>query len=602
MDLLDYYRGNLQYIRELAAEFSAEFPKIAGRLSLSEFECEDPYIERLLEGTAFLSARIEKKLDEGHHHFLEAILNSVAPSALYPIPSGAVIEMALNYSEEAVRQGKMLEAGSIFDALIPSINTPCRFSTLEDVPFTPLRITEAGYVTRNLAALGVNDPQGLSALRIKLHSATGEPLAAPLDELRFYVNLPEADASTLLRQIMRDRTALYYRYGDERPFTLFDGPVFDIPMTVGNKMLGGKLKGNIRGLRLLQNVLAYPACFKFFSIKKLSPLFASGLSSFELLVMFSRREASLANIKAGSLKLNCAPVINLFAKHSERASIEREKYEFHLIPDRTATRDYEVVFVEKLGFYNERNELVYHAAPFYNEDVLSAKDQRNFFNQRRRKTLLDPKTTQRSSYSGTEVFVSFSSQNGRLEEAWQFAGDLVCSNRDLPLLLPPETSLVSHSSAVSSAVFAAWPTRPDYSLIEKGDGSDFSKLAFIVFNLSSILWQNGSFPLSALKTMLRSYRVRSEEEMDRIADGLVELSGESAVFRFFKQGVVFFEHGWKVRFTLDETAYAGVGYYILGNIIAEILKSFASINSLLEIQFFTRQGGHIATWKTLEDS
>lgn len=96
MELLDYYRDNLTYIRDLAAEFSVEFPKIAGRLGLGEFECGDPYIERLLEGTAFLSAQVEKKLDESYFNLLESVLNSLAPSALYPIPSGAVLELALN--------------------------------------------------------------------------------------------------------------------------------------------------------------------------------------------------------------------------------------------------------------------------------------------------------------------------------------------------------------------------------------------------------------------------------------------------------------------------------------------------------------------------
>jgi type VI secretion system VasI/ImpG family protein len=601
MELLDYYRDNLQYIRELSAEFAAEFPKIAGRLRLSEFECEDPYIERLLEGTAFLSARVEKKLDEGYRAFLETVLNSVAPSVLYPIPAGAVIELDVNYGDENVRRARTLEAGAVFDAFIPTISTPCRFSTMEDVPFAPLRVTEAEYVTRNLTNLGINNAGGFSALRLKLASALPEPVSVPIDELRFYINLPEEDASALLRQIMHDRTAVYYRCTERDEFKPLDALTFDVPMSLGNKLLGGKLKGNVRGLRLLQNFLAYPAFFKFFSIKGTAPVFASPLSTVELVIMFTRREPALAHVKAGTLKLNCAPALNIFDKHSERVTVEPEKYDFHIFPDRTVMRDYEVVYVKKLEFYNELNEVLYHAAPFYDEDILSGKNQRNFFNQSRRKTLFDPKTTQRSSYGGTEVFVSFSSQTQKLEDAYQFSGDLVCTNRDLPLLLPPETRLVSHNPAVVRGTFIADPTRPDYSVIGKGDGSDFSKLSFVIFNISSLLWQNGNFPLADLKTMVRSYHIRSSEEMDEIVDGLVDIAGKPAVFRFFKRGGVFFEYGWEVRFTLDETAYAGTGYYIFGNIIAGILKSFTSINSLLEIQFFTRQSGHIATWKTFEN-
>ena len=46
--LLDYYNRELQYVREMGGEFAREYPKIAGRLGLEEFECADPYVERLL--------------------------------------------------------------------------------------------------------------------------------------------------------------------------------------------------------------------------------------------------------------------------------------------------------------------------------------------------------------------------------------------------------------------------------------------------------------------------------------------------------------------------------------------------------------------------
>ena len=64
--LLEFYNRELLYIREMGGEFSRDFPKIAGRLGLDSFECADPYVERLLEGFAFLAARIHLKLDPRH--------------------------------------------------------------------------------------------------------------------------------------------------------------------------------------------------------------------------------------------------------------------------------------------------------------------------------------------------------------------------------------------------------------------------------------------------------------------------------------------------------------------------------------------------------
>jgi type VI protein secretion system component VasA len=89
--------------------------------------------------------------------------------------------------------------------------------------------------------------------------------------------------------------------------------------------------------------------------------------------------------------------------------------------------------------------------------------------------------------------------------------------------------------------------------------------------------------------------------MERILEGITALETEKKTFRFIKNGAVFFEMGWKVKFTLDETALTGTGYYTFGRIIVEMLKSFTSVNSLLEIHFYTKQSGLVAVWKTLED-
>ncbi len=52
--LLRYYNQELRYLREIGGEFAVEFPKIASRLGMEGLEVTDPYIERLLEGCAFL--------------------------------------------------------------------------------------------------------------------------------------------------------------------------------------------------------------------------------------------------------------------------------------------------------------------------------------------------------------------------------------------------------------------------------------------------------------------------------------------------------------------------------------------------------------------
>mgnify|MGYP000564767922 CR=1 FL=1 len=62
--LLDFYLQELSHVRDSAAEFAARFPKVASRLGMDSTEVSDPYVERLLEGFAFLTARIQLRLND----------------------------------------------------------------------------------------------------------------------------------------------------------------------------------------------------------------------------------------------------------------------------------------------------------------------------------------------------------------------------------------------------------------------------------------------------------------------------------------------------------------------------------------------------------
>jgi type VI secretion system VasI/ImpG family protein len=599
MDFLDYYRGNLYYIRALSAEFAAEFPKIAGRLSLSEFDCQDPYIERLLEGTAFLAAKTEKKLDDGYYGFLESILNSISPSSVYPIPSGGVLEVSLNSGAENAGDLEV-KAETLFSAGIPSINTPCRFSSLETVTLNTFRVSDTRYIFRNLSEFDIKEPRAASALHIKISSIGGGDFSIEGD-IRFFFNVAEADVSLLFRLLAHDVVSVYAKTGGGSFQRLRDAQ-FDLPVSLGGTIFEQTCRNNTRGLRLLQNYLSFPDFFKFFVLKNTGGLAEKQGAAAEIVVFFGRRETQLLNsVTQSSVKTNCIPVLNMFLKRSDRVSFEKKAYEVHVVPDRTATRDYEVARIKKIDFYNERNEHVFSAANFYDEALADEKELRNFFSVKRRTTLVGKAAQKRSSYRGTEVFVSFAPNDEKLNSAYQFAADLVVTNRDLPLLLLPDTEFNSTLNFIRGAFFVSPPTRPGLPLMSQGDQTDYARLSHIMLNLSAVLWQEGSRPLEMFREMLRAYQIRSPEENEKMIAGLTQMKSENVSFTFIKNGMVFFEWGWKLKFTLDEIAFTGMGCYVFARILAEMLKSFIAVNTLLEIEFYTEQSGYIATWKTFED-
>src|SRR5580765_7629197 len=91
--LLGYYNQELRYLREMGGEFARDFPKIAARLGMEGLEVADPYVERLLEGCAFLAARVQLKQDAEFPRFSHRLLELVYPNFLAPIPAMVVAQV-----------------------------------------------------------------------------------------------------------------------------------------------------------------------------------------------------------------------------------------------------------------------------------------------------------------------------------------------------------------------------------------------------------------------------------------------------------------------------------------------------------------------------
>src|SRR5579872_7363629 len=103
--LLQHYNTELQHLREMGAEFAVQFPKIAARLGMEGLQVVDPYVERLLEGVAFLAARVQLKLDAEFPRFTQTLLEMVHPHFLAPTPAMLVAQFKPDPMEPTLATG-----------------------------------------------------------------------------------------------------------------------------------------------------------------------------------------------------------------------------------------------------------------------------------------------------------------------------------------------------------------------------------------------------------------------------------------------------------------------------------------------------------------
>src|SRR5438874_474800 len=223
--LLHHYNSELKHLRETAAEFAREFPKIAGRLALDKDAkeiCPDPYVERLLEGFAYLAARVHLKLDAEFPRFTQALLETVYPHYLSPIPSMAVVRFDIDEQDGALAEGIVMPRGTLLRSILGrGERTACTFQSAHDTRLLPIRIAEARYFTRDLGEL--NLPPGIqakAAIRFRLQATAGKAFhEIKLDPLTFFIRGDDDFPSLIYEQIFARKSALILQSPKDRKKT-----------------------------------------------------------------------------------------------------------------------------------------------------------------------------------------------------------------------------------------------------------------------------------------------------------------------------------------------------------------------------------------------
>ncbi len=145
--LLSHYEAELAFLRDMGAEFAAAYPKIAGRLGMEGLEVLDPFVERLLEGTAFLTARVQLEIDQQFPSFTSNLLEIIYPHYLAPTPSMMVAAFEPDINNAGVKAGFVLKRHTqLRSRVIEGEQTACIYRTSADVTLWPLRIAEAQYI------------------------------------------------------------------------------------------------------------------------------------------------------------------------------------------------------------------------------------------------------------------------------------------------------------------------------------------------------------------------------------------------------------------------------------------------------------------------
>jgi len=608
--LLGYYNRELQHLREMGGEFAHEFPKIAGRLGVETLECSDPYVERLLESFAFLTARVQLKIDSEFPRFSQHLMQMVYPHLLAPTPSMAVLELEPNLSEGALADGFRVPRGAVLRSLVGrGAETACEYRTAHDVTLWPLELVGAEY-TSFLADLGsLRLPgKGKAALRLRLRAAAGLNMdRLALADLPVFLRGGDEIAMRLYELMMGHTVALVARpggSGQPGAQVIADAGVSPLGFDDEQALLPYGPR-SFQGYRLLREYFAFPSRYLFANLSGLAEAVRRCASpELEIIAVFDAQDPRLEKaVGPSQFALFCTPAVNLFPRRADRIHLTSSTSEYHVVPDRTRPMDFEIYEVTEVVGYGTGNDDKQEFLPFYATNDQTPAEGAPYYTVHRQPRVLSGKQRAqgaRSSYVGSEVFLALVDPDEApfRSQLKQLAVGVTCTNRDLPLHLPvgqrASDFLLETGAPVTAVRCVAGPTppRPSYA---HGDPT-WRLISHLSLNYLSLTDAADGGGASALRELLALYGDSGDAVIRRQIDGVQSVASRSVTRRLPLPGPAAFGRGTEVTLTCDETAFEGMGVFLLGAVLERFFSKYVSLNSFTETALKTVQRGEIARW------
>jgi len=639
--LLRYYDRELSHLRGMAREFAREFPKVASRLALEDFPCADPYVERLMEGFAFLAARVQMKIEAEFPRFTQNLLETVYPHYLAPTPSMCVVALNPELTEAGLADGYVIPRGTVLRSVIgPGERTSCEYRTGQSVTLWPLKISEAQYYTRDVGVLDLpseaaagaargGEPgwSARGALRLRLNTTAGLSFnKLKLEDLLLYLKGDNATPLRLYEQMLGHVRAVVVRpvvpagartgkWAEVLPRSSVSRAGFDS----GEAMLPYDAR-SFQGYRLLHEYFTFPRRFCFVRLGGLgAAVKRCETSALDVIMVFDEENPDLEGaVEPANFALHCTPAVNLFPKRADRIFITERFSEFQVIADRTRPLDFEVYRVDAVTGFGSGSEEVRKFRPFYSArdtDAGGEGDGAYFAVHRvpRAMSEREQRGGRRSTYAGSEVYISLveSGSSPYSDDIRQLGVEVLCTNRDLPLRMPVGKSKTDFTldlgAPVESVRVVAGPTAPRPSHAEPRPGQTegeavwrlISHLSLNYLSLIDVRTDTPNDPsqgAAGLRDLLRLYADTSDASIRKQVEGVRSVECKPIARRVESPGPISFARGLEVSVTMDETQFEGTGVFLLGAVLERFFTGYTTLNSFSETVIKTLDRGLIMRW------
>jgi type VI secretion system protein ImpG len=596
-EFLSYYTDELAFLRAMGAEFAAKYPKVAGRLLLGPDDCEDPHVERLLEGFAFLAARVRRKIDDEFPEITDAFFQVLYPHYQRPVPSMSVVQLQPGPDRSRLGEGYSVDRGTrLVSAEVGGVR--CAYQTAYPVTLWPVEVASARLQPD---CVGVSGAPGNAAavVRVRLRSPDesfpfGRLLMADRPfQLRFYLDGAAGSVHGMYESLFNHLCGVGVRDASDGANDVASDPrgspsIRAVGFEPGEGMFPYP-PYSAPGYRLLQEYFAFPEKFLFVDLVDWGRAGRDLGSEVEILFFLDKVPPPAVRVHAETFRLGCTPVVNLVSVLAEPIRLDHTRAEYRIVPDVDRPWAYEVYSVDSVASVGGYLGGSIGYEPLYSlRHTTGEADRPAYWTASRR-------YPEGGGDGGTEVYLTFVSADFRphLPEAEAVSVGLTCTNRDLPSRLAfggnqGNFELLAHGAVGRVARCLRKPTptlRP-----RTGRGAHWRLVSHLALNHLPLT--EAGRGAESLREILRLYDLADDPVSRQQIDGVRAVSGRPVPGRVGPGACL----GTEVTVEFDADRYVGGGVFLFASVLERFFGSLATINSFHRLVARTSREGLLKRW------
>ncbi len=577
-ELYTYFERELSYLRQLGNEFAAKYPKIASRLALDPDISPDPHVERLIEGVAFLTARIRHKLDDELPEVTDTLLGILYPHYLAPVPSMAIAQFHIDPAQAQLGGGYEIPRHTVVTTRQVR-DVRCRFRTAYPVHLWPLEVSDAALespiATKPLG--GARDFRARSMLRLRIRTLGGLPFAELRPPaLRLHLHGEGALAAGLYELLAAGPCQVELHptrpTGDHGPLVLPPDALRPVGFDADDALLPCPAHA-FRGYGLLEEYFAFSEKFLFVDFVGLARAADVGAADeVELRIFSSRAPRFEQTVQPSVFRLGCTPLVNVFSRLAEPIWMDQTKGEYLVVPDVHGPWSHEVYGIDSVVLAGQDPGESRPVRPIYalrhggDADTPDA-----YWLATRRQNPVD---------GASDVYLSV--VDARLRPTSPPAETLslavTCTNRDLPSQIPFSGTVGGDLDSEHLAPFVRVQCLGKPTPVRRRDtgrGAHWRLVSHLALNHLSLV-EHG---LDALRGILELYDITDSPVTRRQIAGVVGLGTERVVRNVGGA----FCRGLRVTVDFNREHFAGTSPYVLAAVLERFLGLYVSINSFSQL-------------------